>query len=41
MPENGGLGVAQAIEFARDTGLCDLNRDVPRRWAAFRKEGAR
>lgn len=40
LPGNPGFSLAQAIDHAHASGICDLNKDVPRRWAAFRKDGA-
>jgi spore coat polysaccharide biosynthesis protein SpsF len=36
LPDNPGFTVAQAIEFARASGICTANVDVPRRWLAYR-----
>jgi spore coat polysaccharide biosynthesis protein SpsF len=35
-PENPAFTLAQAIEFAQHSGVCELNSQIPRRWAAYR-----
>jgi spore coat polysaccharide biosynthesis protein SpsF len=40
LPENPGFSLAQAIDFARQSGICSANEDVPRRWRAFREDPA-
>jgi spore coat polysaccharide biosynthesis protein SpsF len=36
LPGNPGFSLAQAIDYARASGVCAANRDVPRRWRAYR-----
>lgn len=38
LPANPGFTLAQAIDFARASGICSLNQDIPRRWRAFRED---
>lgn len=38
LPHNPGFSLAEAIQFARASGACAANRDVPRRWRAFRAD---
>ena len=40
LPANPGFTIAQAIEFARASGVCAANVDVPRRWRAYRSDQA-
>jgi len=37
-PTNPGFSLAEVIEFADRTGVGDLNKDVERRWRAFRHD---
>lgn len=39
LPENPLFGLRQAIEFVREEGLMELNRDVERRWKKYRQDG--
>jgi spore coat polysaccharide biosynthesis protein SpsF len=40
VPENSKFTIAQAIEFARASGICAANVDVPRRWRVYRADRA-
>lgn len=40
VPANPGFTLAQAIEYARASGICSANAHVPRRWRAFRADSA-
>ena len=40
-PANPGFSLWQAIQFATGTGLADRNKDVERRWYAFRQDAKR
>ena len=38
LPARPDFSLSEAVAFARASGLCAANRDVPRRWAAYREE---
>lgn len=38
LPDNPYFSLAEAIAYAKSTGLTDANRDVPRRWRAYRED---
>jgi spore coat polysaccharide biosynthesis protein SpsF len=38
LPANPGFSLSQAIDFALGSGICEKNRDVPRRWRAMRND---
>lgn len=36
LPDNPAFTLLDAVQFALRSGVCEANRDVPRRWAAYR-----
>ena len=38
LPASQGFSLADAIRFARDSGVCEATRDVPRRWRRYRDD---